>query len=224
MWALEIPFIYNTIVTTKLLFLTPEVLDELLFDHDVGSIYTNPEYDQPEKKHNIILGFIRTMDGNHQWRAKSPDNIPQANRKFGEGMPIWEDCLARRRFFTVLFKDWEYHDKSVVHDQGNESCTPISLLPPVTMETFIFTTTQEIEIPANSSVDINHFAITRCDGVKIRTVITNHQDRVGEFVEVDRFDHVVIRTQSHGFDGRLGVVHRSNHNHTGVRMIGGYMR
>src|SRR5437879_13704513 len=61
-----------------------------------------------------MVGFIRSIDANQQWRGLATtieDEVTDGGvtqpRKNSEGMPIWLDCLSRRRVFRTLFSDWE---------------------------------------------------------------------------------------------------------------------
>ncbi len=95
----------NSIVTAKMILLSPGTLNELLADLGVGALYggVNPEV-PPAMWENVMLGFIRSIDGNHQWR-RFPFDDP--GTQHSEGMPLWVDCQARDGAFRVLFTDWE---------------------------------------------------------------------------------------------------------------------
>ncbi|MBI5705363.1 MAG: zinc dependent phospholipase C family protein [Armatimonadetes bacterium] len=98
--------IYNTIQMSKLILLSPEALNQVLYDNRVGAIYSTGGSTDNE---NAMLGFIRTLDGHQQWRvntARGYVNNP-LGAQHGEGMPMWVDCLARDRVFRGLFKDWQ---------------------------------------------------------------------------------------------------------------------
>jgi hypothetical protein len=65
-------------------------------------------------KDNAMLGFIRTLDGNQQWRKTTTagfSNNP-AGSQHGEGMLLWRDCLARNRVFRTLFSDWQNQNEN----------------------------------------------------------------------------------------------------------------
>lgn len=97
----------NTIVSSKLILLSPDALNEVLYDNRVGDLY-ELTVDNNDKE-NFLLGFIRTLDGNQQWRkhtTKDFVNNPVGN-SHGEGMLMWRDCLARNRAFRTLFTDWQ---------------------------------------------------------------------------------------------------------------------
>lgn len=103
--------LHNTTNLSSLILLDANGLDQLLFNHRVGPLYAN----LPAEKQNAMLGFIRSLDANHQWRLGSTqegDVVPgtQTPRQHGEGMPIWVDCLSRLRVFRSIFKDWQHNE------------------------------------------------------------------------------------------------------------------
>jgi hypothetical protein len=96
----------NTITLSKMILLSPVELNKVLHDNRVGELYMA---DINSDKENVMLGFIRTLDGHQQWRkstSKSYINSP-AGTILSEGMPLWVDCLARDRVFRTLFADWQ---------------------------------------------------------------------------------------------------------------------
>jgi hypothetical protein len=122
---------HNTIQICKLIFLGPEQLDRMLFDFNAGPLYTTLAATS-SKKENVMLGFIRSLDGNHQWRSVSPPlPVQEPSRQFSEEMPLWTDCLARTNFFKKIFHDWEVSGISIPYYQPAD-CISLSSLPPVT--------------------------------------------------------------------------------------------
>ena len=129
----------NTIVTSALVLLDPNELDNLLFDKRVGSIYRQgaPFSDRD----NFMLGWIRSLDANQQWRRLAttiidpvPDISPDQPRKNGEGNPVWLDCLARRRVFRTLYQDWQngnaiFPDQRAGHPETFDPALNLSATP-----------------------------------------------------------------------------------------------
>jgi hypothetical protein len=49
---------------------------------------------------NVMLGWAKSIDGEYQWRETSPHD----GESYGRGtMPLFEDCVSRRRVFGMLF-------------------------------------------------------------------------------------------------------------------------
>jgi len=105
----------NTIAFAKLLLLSPENINQLLFNYGAIPLYDASEAISPEGESyplsNIMLDFPRSLDANHQWRMSSirigdvrGDDSP---RQHGEGMPLWMSCSARENVFRTLLVDWE---------------------------------------------------------------------------------------------------------------------
>jgi hypothetical protein len=119
----------NTVVLSRLLLLDADELNLLLHDHHVGMIY-----DKHGIWNNAILGFIGTIDGNHQWRDRAPASAASGSKGFSsnKGMPLWRDCLARDRVFRKLFEDWQNWGTEQNFPDLGEGCERISApLPPV---------------------------------------------------------------------------------------------
>jgi hypothetical protein len=98
--------IKNTILTSQMILLTPASLNQLLHDKRVGPMY-DASFPLSDRA-NVMLGFIRTLDGHDQWRRSTTKTFPNSalGSTLSEGMPIWNDCLARERVFRQLFTDW----------------------------------------------------------------------------------------------------------------------
>lgn len=63
-----------------------------------GDLYPS---DDPDAE-NVMLGWVRSLDGEYQWRATSLR--ADDRRSFGSGtMRMWEDCRARDAVFRRLF-------------------------------------------------------------------------------------------------------------------------
>lgn len=94
----------NTITSSKLALMAPDELNRLLSDLQVGPWYaaSSPSY----SRRNALLGFVRSLDGNDAWRKKGRDfSQPDApyTKRFGDGAPVWVDCLGRARAFQKIF-------------------------------------------------------------------------------------------------------------------------
>jgi hypothetical protein len=167
----------NAILLSKLLMLSPERLDELLFKYHVGDIYTGPALgsrsdrlyaNEPisdwSKQENATLGFMRSIDGNHQWRLRSPTSFPEGGSRYSDVMPLWEDCLARARFFRAQFLDWNGQN----FPNDGEVCRAVGRLAPVTLDLIV----------NGQYVGDSYMAVrtTTCVGGGATAVLTNHQD------------------------------------------------
>lgn len=168
----------NTILLGRLALLNSQGLDDLLLTYNVGKVYTNTGYGEVDKKIHVMLGFIRSLDGNHQWRDHAPSlPVTEPERRFGEGqgMPLYKDCLARRNFFRKVFSDW-MHDgvDTVYYDEGEEQCVQISNLPPVsvTVETFG---------EGVHKLGAGSFWSPGCNPVGLRILLSNHQTNAQEY-------------------------------------------
>jgi hypothetical protein len=117
----------NTITTCKLILLSADGLNQLLYDNRVGPLYSH--YAPFSDRANFMLGWIRTIDGHEQWRkgsSRSYSNAPPGTR-LSEGMPMWVDCLARERLFRSLFTDWQHGSQqfpALGEDPEDISATP----------------------------------------------------------------------------------------------------
>lgn len=127
--------VYNTFVLNKLILLNYENLNQLLFRYNVGHLYSADSYP------NVMLGFLKSLDGNHQWRKHAPSApISEANRSFSKGMPLWVDCLAQRNFFRKVFKDWKWSNQNIsMIYKDAEGCDLLSHLPPVSSRVRLLT-------------------------------------------------------------------------------------
>jgi hypothetical protein len=166
----------NTILLGKLALLSPKGLDDLLLTYNVGKLYTNAAYDEFEKKIHVMLGFMRSLYGNHQWRDHAPSlPVTEPERRFGQGMPLYKDCLARRNFFKKVFQDWT-HDgaDTVYYDEGEEECVQISNLPPVSVAV-------EAIGEGVEKLDAGSFSSPGCNPVGLRILLTNHQTTAQEY-------------------------------------------
>ena len=110
--------IYNSIVTNKLILLNTENLNQLMIHYNAPDLYS-----RPDTMPNVMLGFVKSLDGNHQWRRHAPSApVYEPDRSFGLGMPLWTDCQARENFFEKVFKDWEHRGVSIVYADDSEPC------------------------------------------------------------------------------------------------------
>ncbi len=127
----------NATVTAELLLMKPETLDEMLYDLHVGKLYTSStlqakvdadpstptslEIDSVgrDMKRNALRGFARSIDANHAWQHSATDYRSGDTARYGEGMPLWRDCLARSRVFPHLFKD----DRALELGEADDGCS-----------------------------------------------------------------------------------------------------
>lgn len=121
----------NTITTSALVLLSPDGLNQLLYDNRVGPIYQEGSINSD--RDNFMLGFIRTLDGHEQWRLGTTKTFPnsQPGSPLGEGMPIWRDCLSRDRIFRTIFTDWEglsFDDQGELGEDLGATPPPTSVL------------------------------------------------------------------------------------------------
>ncbi|MCI0550230.1 MAG: thrombospondin type 3 repeat-containing protein, partial [Anaerolineae bacterium] len=155
----------NTITLARLLLLQPKELNALLHDHHVGDIYGRPGF--PD---NAILGFIASIDGNHQWRDQAPTNNAAGEPErfsINHGMPLWRDCLARDRVFRVLFEDWQNEGTEQNFPDFGEGCVDISeRLPPVEFNIY------------PSQKDLENIL---CGAPKFRIELINHRETEQSF-------------------------------------------
>ena len=90
----------NAVVMAELLLLPLEEFQRLLAHYGVSATYDITDASQPM---NAMLGWIRSLDADHQWRSGAPAGQPAT-----EGMPFWSDCRARALVFRKLFTNWEH--------------------------------------------------------------------------------------------------------------------
>ena len=184
---------HNTLETCKLIFLTPERLDQMLFDFNVGPLYTT-EAVTASKKENVMLGFIRSLDGNHQWRSVSPPMpVQQPSRQFSDEMPLWTDCLARTNFFKKIFYEWRVSDISIPYYES-DSCTHLSVLPPVTASYDILQATKN---------DNTYYYSTCGEQQFLQVALVNHQQltqNYSVYVTYEISDSVTLSQGTHAAD------------------------
>ena len=113
--------IYNAVLFAKLSLLDRNGLQQLAEIAGVGQSATyNGELFGPTSESNILLGAIRSIDGNHQWMQIAPpyprrdDNFADLwwpfEREYGYGAAdglgfrLWADCNARDALFRQLFQ------------------------------------------------------------------------------------------------------------------------
>ena len=97
---------YNAKVLSKLILLSPETLNQLLSDRGVKPLYAAAD---DNDQGNVMLGFIRLLDGHEQWRLHTTQPGHDFDYKFGEGMKLWIDCTARNNVFRTTFHDWPHN-------------------------------------------------------------------------------------------------------------------
>lgn len=98
----------NTVVMAKMALLDQQGLNELFRAAAGGPVSAlQPLYGNHPPGHvnwyvpnNVALGWMRSIDGEYQWRANSPHD----NRSYGTGtMPLFEDCVSRRQVFSRFY-------------------------------------------------------------------------------------------------------------------------
>ena len=99
----------DTITMARLILLNGAGLTSLLTAQNAAPYYLSDIKDFPQNvtvqvsPAGDMTGWIKSLDGDHQWLAKSPDG-----RSFGTGrMYLWKSCNARP-VFRALFTDWEH--------------------------------------------------------------------------------------------------------------------
>lgn len=118
----------NTVELAKMILLGPAQMNELLADHDVGPLYGGANDAMPPgMRENVMLGFIRSLDGDHQWR-RTQAGAPSV--RHSEGMPLWVDCQARELVFRARFSDWEAHVPPANFPDEGDACECWNDLPP----------------------------------------------------------------------------------------------
>lgn len=143
--------IHNVDVLNHMLLLNVDGLNALMFRFNVGPVF------QPETSPNVMLGFMKSIDGNHQWRRNAPGPpIAEPRRSFGTGMSLWVNRLARQNFFSKVFKDWTTKGHTMVAGYP-EQITETPGLPPVSTRFRLLT---------------NH---DRCTPSFAEVTLTNHQ-------------------------------------------------
>ena len=183
----------NTILLGKLALMNPEQLDAILASYNVGRLYGSSANTSPDMKPNVGLGFMRSFDGNHQWRDNAPPlPITEPNRRFGQGMLLYKDCLARRNFFKRVFGDWAHDGADTVYfDESNEDCDYLGTLPPVSM-------TVEAIGEGVANLGAGNFWAPGCGTVGLRIRLTNHQASTQDFA--------LLVTDEVGVPIRVGTV------------------
>jgi hypothetical protein len=205
----------NATTLADLLLVKPETLDEVLFNLDVGKLYTGtrilaqinateppwitlPSRLALEMQRSVMHAFTRTIDGNHTWRERSKNPADGAVLKLGEGMPLWRDCLARIRAFPKLFMDSQHLNLSdpILGDQCDFLADP---LPPVSISV------RPLDISPQRKF---------CYGIAAEVTLRNHVEReqpYSLYYRISRYDLVS--------GSWLNVFHRVAHRHTGVELI-----
>lgn len=118
----------NTIATGRMVLLRPDELNRMLRDHGVGPLFGGANDAVPASmRENIMLGWIRSLDGDHQWR-RTPYGNP--GLRHSEGMTLWVDCPSRELVFRRLFTDWEPHDPPANFPDDEDACECWNNLPP----------------------------------------------------------------------------------------------
>lgn len=127
------PAIYNSIVLTKLSLLDASGLNEIARQAGVtnSTYYTDGLYgDGSKQARNVLFGFLRSIDGNHQWQHLAPPHPRTVSPGYDAedfrqrrdepssygyglrdvdcrrvfGMRFWVDAQARELVFKKIFK------------------------------------------------------------------------------------------------------------------------
>ncbi len=144
---------HNIDVLNHMLVLNADGLNALMFRFNVGPVF------QPETSPNVMLGFVKSIDGNHQWRKNAPaPPVAEARRSFGTGMSLWSNHLARKNFFERVFKDWTSGGHAMVYGYP-ELVTEAPGLPPVSTR-FRLLTTHDRCMPSFAQITLtNHQSV-----------------------------------------------------------------
>lgn len=158
----------NTVVTAKLSLLDATTLNKMLRDNYVDALYEEEIYP------NFMLGFMHTLDGNHQWRLYPPEEVRTDvvgawSQRYGPGMPIWTDCIARELVFRRLFTDWQHGN---FPDDG-DCCPPVSITTPRVLD---------------PDTGEERSTISGCDKIIISTYVINHQGNHQNFAYYVKVD------------------------------------
>lgn len=92
---------HDAAVMSRLILLNRDGLNDLATQLGVvGDLYPA---DDPTSD-NVMLGWIRSIDGDYQWRSSTLRT--DDDRSFGFGtMRLWEDCRARDAVFRTIFDE-----------------------------------------------------------------------------------------------------------------------
>ncbi|MBA7583943.1 hypothetical protein ES708_25894 [subsurface metagenome] len=164
----EFSALMNTVVTAKLSLLDATTLNKMLRDNYVDALYEEEIYP------NFMLGFMHTLDGNHQWRLYPPEEVRTDeegawSQRYGPGMPIWTDCIARELVFRRLFTDWQHGN---FPDDG-DCCPPVSITTPRVLD---------------PDTGEERSTISGCDKIIISTYVINHQGDHQDFAYYVKVD------------------------------------
>jgi hypothetical protein len=160
--------IRNTNVLNHMLVLDVAGLNGLMFRFNAGPVYREDIWP------SVALGFIKSIDGNHQWRRNAPPRpVAEPDRSFGKGMPLWIDCLARKNFFQKVFLDWTSQGHPMVFGAG-EACEPLAGLAPVSTK-FRLLTNYDRCTPSYAEVTLtNHQSVPQPYAVYVTVEDTEH--------------------------------------------------
>lgn len=177
--------IANTNVLNHMLVLDVKGLNSLMFRFNVGPIY------REEIWPNVMLGFIKSIDGNHQWRRNAPPRpIAESDRSFGKGMPPWIDCLARKNFFQRIFKDWTSQGYPMVFGSG-EACERLAGLAPVSTG-FRLLTNYDRCTPSYAEITLtNHQSFEQPFAVYVTVEDTEHPKAMTSVCDKVGFSEVI---------------------------------
>lgn len=106
------PVFGNAVSTIRLLLMSAGEIDKLLRDQDIGPIFGNWSNAMTMAQHADILGGVqRSLDGHDSWRKSARGSVAAgcglanyASKRYGEGLALHRDRVARERVFNVLFK------------------------------------------------------------------------------------------------------------------------
>ena len=123
----------DTINMARLILLNGAGLTSLLKAHNAAPYYLSDVAGYPQ---NIMVqllasgsssaavnmtGWIKSLDGDHQWMAKSPRD----GRSYGTGgMYLWNSCNARP-VFRALFTDWEHGANNFPDSEDARPCAQV---------------------------------------------------------------------------------------------------
>lgn len=127
---------YNSVVLAKLTLLSSGELNRMVDEHGGHSgLYGSYLFDD-RQPFNILLGGVKTIDGNHQWLAvappylreggwSSPQNVTSGYRASeGKGFRLFQDPKARRNIFQLIFKGALVPGIELPHQIGKRDVKP----------------------------------------------------------------------------------------------------
>jgi len=102
--ALKFDASYNTLMMSRLLLLDGPTLNQLLADHGYDGVPLYGPGELEDAQMCAMLGFMRSLDADHQWMVQSPDGEIWGGGMDGTGvMRMWDNEEAREKAFKKIF-------------------------------------------------------------------------------------------------------------------------